>query len=103
LRAAFINDTQQLADLDVVTFMARDARDDATPFGIDFEVDLFRLQLHERLTNLDAVAFLLEPLRNTSFHDRFAERWNDDVGHTTCFTWARAPDATTRAERVSKG
>ena len=57
--------------------------------GADLEVDLFRLELDDRLTHLDAIAFLLEPPRDARFDDRLAQLRNDDVRHDcgtyTCF------------------
>ena len=60
---------------------ARDAGDDAAALGADLEVDLLGFELDERLADLDAVAFLLQPPRDARLDDRLAELRNDDVRH----------------------
>ena len=79
--AVLIDDGEHLADLDVLAFLALDAGEDAALLGADLEVDLLGFELDQRLADLDAVAFLLQPLRDARFDDRFAQFWNDDVGH----------------------
>ena len=56
-------------------------RDDTGALGADLEVDLLGLELDQRLAQLDAVALLLQPVRDARFDDRLAEFRDDDVGH----------------------
>ena len=80
-RAAFVDDGEQFADLDVLAFLAGDAGDDAALLGADLEVDLLGLELDDRLADFDAVARLLQPPRDARFDDRFTQLWNDDIRH----------------------
>ena len=77
----FVDDAQQLADLDVLALLPRDAGEDAAFLGVHLEVDLLGFELDERLANLDAVAFLLQPARDAGLDDRFTKFRNDDIGH----------------------
>ena len=101
-RAALVHDGQQFADLDVLALLARDAGEDAALFRAHLEVDLLGLELDDGLADLDAVAGLLQPARDARLDDRFAELWNDDVGHgdvgTIATSWpprSCAPASTT--------
>ena len=71
--AVLINDGEQLADLDVLAFLSRDAGDDAALLGADLEVDLLRFELDHRLADFDAVSRLFQPPRDTRFDDRFTQ------------------------------
>jgi hypothetical protein len=53
----------------------------AGAIGAHFEVDLLGLEFDERLAGGDAVARLLQPLRDAGFNHRFAQFGNDDVLH----------------------
>ena len=79
--AVLVDDGEQFADLDVLAFLARDAGDDAALLGADLEVDLLGFELDERVADLDAIAFLLQPPRDARLDDRFSELRDDDVGH----------------------
>src|SRR4029453_13960979 len=59
--AALIHDREELADLDVLAFLARDARDDSALFSADLEIDLLGFELDDRFTDFDAIALLFQP------------------------------------------
>ena len=89
-RAAFIDDCQQFADLDVLAFLSSDAGDDAAFLCADLEIDLLSLELDDRLADFDAVSGLLQPPRDARLDDRFTKLWDDDVRHGSAFRRGQA-------------
>ena len=84
-RDRFVYRAQQLADLDVLALAPCDAGQDAALVRVDFEVDFLGFELDERVANLDAVAFLLQPACDTRLDNGFTQFRNDNIGHDLGF------------------
>ncbi len=92
-RGALVEHGQQLADLHVLAFLPLDAGDDAAAVGVDLEVDLLGLELDDRLAELDAVAFLLQPARDARLDDGLTKFRDNDVRHMRLtFAAGQTPD-----------
>ena len=78
-RPPVVQHREHLADLHVRAFLVRDATQHAGAIGAHLEIDLLGLELDQRLADGDAVALLLQPLRDARLDDRLAELGNDDV------------------------
>jgi hypothetical protein len=51
--------------------------------GADLEIDFLGFELDDRLADLYAVAFLLQPARHARFDDRLTKLGDNDIGHKT--------------------
>jgi hypothetical protein len=57
-----------------------DRRENSRAVRRDFEINLLRFELDQRIAGVHAVAGLLQPLRHARFDHGFAEFRNDNVG-----------------------
>src|SRR5215213_8801877 len=73
---AFAYGAYDLADVDGLAFVFGDGLEDAVLLGLDFEVDLIRFELDERLAGLYGFTLLLEPASDRRVGDRLAKLGN---------------------------
>ena len=66
--------------------------EDAAFVRVDLEVDFLGFELDQRLAELHAVAFLLEPPRDARFNDRLTKFRDNDVGHDLGLGSRETPD-----------
>jgi hypothetical protein len=73
---AFAYGAYDLADVDGLAFVFGDGLEDAVLLGLDFEVDLIRFELDERLAGLYGFTLLLEPASDCRIGDRLPKLGN---------------------------
>mgnify|MGYP003403238193 CR=1 FL=1 len=71
--------TPKRAILELATLKFVDAREDAGALGVDLEVDLVGLELHQRAAGGDRVACLLQPPRDARLDDGLTKLGDEDV------------------------
>jgi len=72
---------EKVVHLDHVAFRVRAFGQYAGHHGGDFDRALVRIELDQRFTDRDRIAFVLQPARYRRFGDRFTQRRNFDGGH----------------------
>src|SRR5262249_9400795 len=70
---------ENLTDLHIGAGAVRDLAQDAGLRGSDLDVDLVGRELHERIADVDGVAFLLPPFRAAAADDRCADLGDNDI------------------------